>query len=336
MIGLAGGMGVPVFVERLVHWIPGPSAGPLRRRLRHARRFLGTLPERVRAVERLIRDRDISVVYTNTITCAEGAIAARRTGRPHVWHVHEQIRGNRDLSPLARPGFSEKALYSLSSRVVFCSRALEKGYPSMKGKGVVVHNAVPRTQQVDRRSARERLVGELGVASDSQLVAVVGGLQPGKDIPSFLVAAERLSRSFPKAVFLIVGTGPEGYAGFLRRRIRDLGLETRAIMLGWREDAADILAGIDVLAVSSRQESFGLTAAEAMAAGTPVVATRLRGARGNRERRRFGLLVPVGDPAADGGGNRQDPVGSVMRDGWGGGVSICRERFGPARVQPAP
>ena len=72
----ADALEIPVFVKRIVHWVPGSAASTRRQRIRHLARFLRSLRSRCRAIERLITEQKVDLVYTNTVTCVEGAIAA--------------------------------------------------------------------------------------------------------------------------------------------------------------------------------------------------------------------------------------------------------------------
>jgi glycosyltransferase involved in cell wall biosynthesis len=68
--------------------------------------------------------------------------------------------------------------------------------------------------------------------------------------------------------------------------------------LGFRGDAADLIAGLDILAVPSRSEGTPLVVGEAMAAGVPVVASRVGGLPDRVTHRRTGLVVDPEDPEA--------------------------------------
>jgi glycosyltransferase involved in cell wall biosynthesis len=68
--------------------------------------------------------------------------------------------------------------------------------------------------------------------------------------------------------------------------------------LGERPDVERLLAGMDVFALSSREEGIPNAVLEAMAAGRPVVATAVGGTPEVLEDGRTGWLVPPGDPAA--------------------------------------
>jgi len=142
------------------------------------------------------------------------------------------------------------------------------------------------------------LLRALGCEVDTKLVAVVGALFPSKDHMTFLAAAEKVARKIEKVSFLIVGSGSESYTNRIRDRIRDLQLDSRVRLLGWRNDVHGLMSAIDVLVISSEQESFGLTAIEALSMETPVVATRCGGPEEVMADGDTGLLVPVKDPDA--------------------------------------
>jgi len=295
----AAELGIPVFVERLVHWVPGSFLSSRRQRLRHFLRFLRTLHSRCRAIEKLIGDHDADLVYTNTVTCVEGAIAAWRTGKTHIWHIHEPILRNSELAPLLPQRFYNMAIESLSKSVIFPSQALARDYPRFSGKASIVYNGLPFPAARDRSFARVEVAKRLGINSGAKLVAVVGALQPRKDHLTFLNAAKQVARSVEEVVFLIVGAGFEIYTDLLRQRIRDLQLDSKVRLPGWWQgDIHDLLAAIDVLVISSEQESFGLTAIEALAMETPVVSTRCGGPEEVLVDGVNGLLVPVKDPPA--------------------------------------
>jgi glycosyltransferase involved in cell wall biosynthesis len=79
--------------------------------------------------------------------------------------------------------------------------------------------------------------------------------------------------------------------------VSQLDLQKRFHFLGWLDDAEKLLRAMDVFVSASETESFGLAIAEAMAAGSAVVATETEGAREIVEDQRTGLLVPIGNVA---------------------------------------
>ena len=292
----AAKLGIPVFVERLVHWLPGYHVSSKRRRLRYLYHFLRTLNLRSRTIEGLIANHGVDLVYTNTVTCVEGAIAAWRTRKPHIWHIHEHVLRNQGLTPVFPYQLYCAAVKYLSKSIVFCSMALARDYPQLSKKASVIHSGIPIPQLRDRLAARAEVTKNFSIDADSKLVAVVGAIQPNKGHLTFLAAAEQVAKKVDKVDFLIVGLGFDWYENFLRQKIKELQIEARVKLLGWCEGIFDLLAAIDVLVISSEQESFGLTAIEALAMETPVVATRCGGPEESITDGVTGLLVPVNDP----------------------------------------
>ncbi len=140
---------------------------------------------------------------------------------------------------------------------------------------------------------------ELGLTAETPLVGVVAQVKPYKGIDTFLHAIPAIAAAHPRAHFVIVGSlHEEAYVAELRALARQLGIRD-SIWLGQREDAAAIMQDLDVLVLPSRSgETFTQVLLEAMAAGTPVVASRIGGIPeivGDNER---GLLIAPDDPAA--------------------------------------
>lgn len=295
----ASDAGIPVFVERLVHWVPGAWVkGSRRGYLKHNFRFFGSLAQRSLAIRRLVAEQGIDLVYTNTVTCVEGAIAAKWARKPHIWHIRESIPGNSELVSLLPFDMHCSAISALSKAVVFCSRALADNYPRLADKANVVHNGFRFPPLRDRKSARAEMTAKLALDPGAKFVAIVGALHPRKDLHTFVDAAARVDGRVGNVVFLVAGTGSEQYTDSVRRRIGELRLERKVKLLGWRDDVDDMLAGIDVLVISSEQESFGRTMVEALAMETPVVSTRCGGPEEVLVDGDTGFLVPVKDPRA--------------------------------------
>jgi glycosyltransferase involved in cell wall biosynthesis len=144
----------------------------------------------------------------------------------------------------------------------------------------------------------DRFRAELGIGPGTPLVAGVGHVYPRKGFDLLIDALARLPAA--GAHLVIVGEGP--HRGQLEERARDLGLGGRVHWTGFRDDVADVLAACDAFALSSRNEGMANVMLEAMAAGTPVVATDISGVRnvlGERDGSpAAGWVVPVDDAAA--------------------------------------
>jgi glycosyltransferase involved in cell wall biosynthesis len=142
---------------------------------------------------------------------------------------------------------------------------------------------------------------------DAPLLGCVARLAPEKGIDVFLRAAAMVAADVPDARFVVVGDGT--LAQELPRLARHLGIGDRVDFLGHRTDARAVMAGLDVVAVSSLTEGSPLVALEAMAAGVPVVASACGGLPDQIRHGIDGLLVPPGDPVALAG-----PMVRLIRD----------------------
>jgi len=112
-------------------------------------------------------------------------------------------------------------------------------------------------------------------------------------VEAFGLALGRLSDPERGAELVLVGDGPQ--LGEARRVAHEKGLEGRVKFLGLRDALPDLLGPADAFCVASTEESFGLSALEAMACGTAVVGTRTGGLPEVVEHGVSGLLSPVED-----------------------------------------
>lgn len=235
---------------------------------------------------RIIHEFGARVVHANSGAPNQWMVPAARNARiPLLAHLH------------AIYGFRERCTLLLHQAplVVGCSNAVVKpffadGFPPSRLR--VIHNGVApeRLQAGDGRGLR----ASLGVANDAVLVVCVGALVRLKGFDTVVRALGILRAQGINAHLAIVGEGPER-AG-LMARAQELELGQRVHFLGERTDVGAIFRdAADVVAVSSHVESFGLVAAEAGAAGRPVVATSVGGMIEVVVDGVTGLLVPPGD-----------------------------------------
>lgn len=248
----------------------------------------------------VIRRQDISLVHSNGLKAQLIAgTAARLSGTPVLWHLRD-IMGR---------GLQERLAIEIGSR---CSRVLVVNSEATRaGVGdrsrcpiVTVHNGVDLARfrpDVNEGGFRH----DLGVEAGAPLVGMVGMFAPWKGQHVFLRAAQQVAVRVPGARFVLVGdeiyttNGHGSYRDELQRLARELGLESRLFFAGYRDDMPGVMASIDLLVHASVQpEPFGRVLIEAMASGTPVIATRGGGVNEIVTDGETGTLVPPDDPSA--------------------------------------
>ena len=211
--------------------------------------------------------------------------------------VVASIRNTCDLlTPLQRR--LQKLVCRLADCVLVNAEAIrenlvEEGYdPS---KIVVIRNGIT----LSRFAKRERAAvirQELGFPPTARLVGVFSRLNPMKGIPYFLDAATVLAERFPDVCFLVVGDG--AIRQELEEQARRMGLGRRIAFTGFRSDVPELLSEAAVSVLPSLSEGTSNTLLESMAAGIPVIATRVGGNPEVIEDGVSGLLVPPRDSAA--------------------------------------
>ena len=122
---------------------------------------------------------------------------------------------------------------------------------------------------------REVVREELGLPAGAPLVGFFGRLQRWKGVGVLVEAMPRVLQTIPDARCVIVGGRHDleaGYPEHLQDRIAVLGLERHVTMAGFQTDVARWMHAMDVIALPSDNEPFGITVVEAMAMGKPVIA----------------------------------------------------------------
>ncbi len=195
--------------------------------------------------------------------------ARRRYGldAPIVSHHHHL-----DPSPLNR--VIEKRVVDASDRVVvgseFGKRQLREELGARTDHVSVVYYGVDA--RFAPRPRREDLQARYGLAG-RRVVLFFGGLKPRKNLGLLLDAWRALAPLHPDTTLLVAGGG--ALLGELKARATRLGLDGRAVFTGYVAEAekADHFNLGDVFFFPSAMEGFGLTVAEAMSSGLPVVAS---------------------------------------------------------------
>ncbi|MEU1327823.1 glycosyltransferase [Streptomyces microflavus] len=273
---------LPVECDVVTLTNPGPVADGLRAdgvRVVH----LGMRGNRdlsaVGRLTRLIRDGRYDLVHTHLYrACVYGRIAARLAGvRAAVATEHSLGRAEIEGRPLTR---GIRALYLSTERLgaatvavssTVAGRLRDWGVPADRIR--LVPNGIDADLYRFDPDRRLAVRAALGIPDDAFVVGGVGRLVPGKRFD----VAVRAVAALPGARLLLAGDGPE--AGALRALAARLGAADRIRLLGECSSGGGgpvpgvpaLLSAVDTFVSTSREESFGLAAVEALAAGLPVL-----------------------------------------------------------------
>ena len=126
-------------------------------------------------------------------------------------------------------------------------------------------------------SRTDLLKGEIGAGQDELIVGFTGRLTEIKNISLLLYAAAECQElaEKPRLRFVIIGDG--NLRQELEHLSNELGLSDSVVFLGNRNDVAELLQGIDIIALTSKNEGTPLSLIEAMAAGVPFISTSVGG-----------------------------------------------------------
>ena len=159
------------------------------------------------------------------------------------------------------------------ARVIICpselvARSIEdEGVPAERLRVIV--NGVPRTEALPREAAR----AELGLAPEAWVIGIIANLREEKAHEVLLRAFARILGDGRAATLCIVGDGPR--RDELQALAQTLGIDQRVVWAGNRVDARRLASAFDTAVICSSWEGLPLAALEVLAAGVPLVASRV-------------------------------------------------------------
>jgi glycosyltransferase involved in cell wall biosynthesis len=245
----------------------------------------------------IIKQESVDVVHSNTIAVIPGALAAKFTGRPNIWHVHEIITSPRTLWK-----FTSWLVPRLSFKVVAVSgptrQHLCDGDRLNNTKAVVIHNGIDIEEFTPNPGKRLRVRGEWGIRPEQLLIGMIGRFSNWKGQDYFVDVARLVSDEHPDARFILVGgtfPGQEYQVERIRTKINSYGLASKICISDFRSDVPDVLNAFDIFVLpSTLPDPLPTVVLEAMAAGKPVVANAHGGSTEMVKDQLTGLLTEPG------------------------------------------
>jgi L-malate glycosyltransferase len=285
-----------------VHPIPGTS-GSFRLHPLHTRTAIVELLRSAFALARLGRHLGADLVHANSVRAGVAACLARLVGGPPaVVHV-------RDCLPSGAASSAIRWFVCHSAKLVIAnsSHTADRFAVRPEGHIHVAYPGIDLRRFRSRSSARQDARAQIGLREDAVALGVIGQLTPWKGQDDAIRVVARLAGDFPSACLVLIGSvrfahaatryDNPAYEQFLRDLAEVLGVSDRVLFLGERDDVPEILPALDLLLVPSHEEPFGRVVVESLAAGVPVVATKVGGPSEIVRHGVDGMLLAPRDPS---------------------------------------
>ncbi len=204
----------------------------------------------------------------------------------------------------------ERRFLALADRIICVSEAQAEYFATkhlLQPRISVVHNAMLDSIDTGAECDREAAKMQLGFSPATLVIGAVGRLSVEKGQRYLVEAAPGLVREFRDLKIVLLGEGRERES--LESQVKRLGLENVVVLPGFHKNVARWMQAFDVLANCSLTEGIPNAILEALAVGTPVVATSVGGVPELIKDRETGLLVAPGSSEALAGG-----LAEVLRD----------------------
>ncbi|MBN2580013.1 MAG: glycosyltransferase family 4 protein [Pirellulales bacterium] len=287
-------------------------------------------------VRRLLQKRRFDLIHSHSWLCGLFSVLANvGRGVPHVFTPHGTI------SDGEYGGWSGRLMRRIAARIlsrtdlcIAVSKAARENnvrfFPGLdRGRSRVV--VIPNGVNLERLAAPSAesdggLRTRLGISPSCFLLGYLGRLSPEKGFLVLVEALDRLLHEEPGRPFHLAAVATGDYERAYRAEVGRRGRLAECVtFLDAVPNAAPLLGQLDLLAVPSLREAFGLLAAEALCLGVPVVGSDCKGLREVLEGSPS-WIVPTGDPAALAGALRE-AMTSPRRTQAAGYAPEARRRF---------
>jgi glycosyltransferase involved in cell wall biosynthesis len=220
-----------------------------------------------------LHDQRPSLIHINDKALLPAGMAAHRLGIPVIWHLRSTyaVSSSRLQAAISRQVIRRKADY-----LIPISEDEEDGFGDLPNRNII-HNSVD-FEEIDRalkQKSQTRL--ELDINPQELVIGTVStSLNEIRGTWDFIRAAGLLQARLPdvRMRFVIVGKIPTPQIKAQAQLMaRQAGVEDQILLAGFRPDALNIMAGMDIVVVCSRHGVLGRMPLEAMALGQPLVVT---------------------------------------------------------------
>ena len=208
-----------------------------------------------------------------------GGIIARIAGIKNIfWGVHQTIliKGKSKASTIMIVKLNAILSNLIPNKIIYCaekSREVHELIGFKKSKGVVIQNGYDINIFRQNDSLRKDFRDKLRISQDAFVIGHVASYDPLKDQDTLIKSLGNLLQRKIKFSAVLVGENLDNLNDHLVSSIKDNGLSDNVYLLGTRDDILSVMNAIDLFLLSSVSEAFPNVLNEAMACGTPCLAT---------------------------------------------------------------
>ena len=283
-------------------WFPLPAMNArFARRPDRVLQSMVSLFKTVSAMRKQIGMLNPDLIHANSVRAGIAAsLAAIGTGKPVIWHVHDTLPKHTVSAAIRAFAFLNRSI-----RIIAVSQSTADSFTGtlpFKSRVRTIHNGTDLRRFPQKQPGRSAFRESIAVSDHQFLVCAVGQICRRKGLLELLNAFKQIHTQAPDMHLAIVGKvvfrHEETYLDALRSAAREPGIEHRVHFTGELGDVSPALQAADLLVLNSSDEPFGLVLIEAMASGTPVLATRVGGVPEIVTDQQNGWLIESGDAGA--------------------------------------
>lgn len=231
----------------------------------------------IRKLEEIATRNKVDIIHTNIGLLQIGHIVAKRLKIPHIWHIREYQDLYMGYQPLfSNKSFIRKLRYNNNFPIAITIGLYE--HYRMKNNATIIYNGIRKADKAQFISEKEKYF------------LFVGRLDKGKGIKNVIEAFIEFAKFDSEYNLIIAGDGKDSYKSQLQSIVDNEGINDRIIFGGFRDDVDILMSKATALIISSSNEGFGNTTAEAMFNGCLVIGKNSGGTKEILENESMGVL----------------------------------------------
>jgi glycosyltransferase involved in cell wall biosynthesis len=285
-----------------VEWFPLPTMNArFSRRPDRVLQSMASLFKTVAAMRKQIGVLNPDLIHANSVRAGIAAsLAAMGTGKTVIWHVHDTLPKHSVSAAIRAFAFLNRSV-----RIIAVSQSTANSFSGtlpFNDRVRTIHNGTDLHRFPLKQPGRSAFRKSIGISDQQFLVCAVGQICRRKGLLELVNAFKEIHTQAPDMHLAIVGKvvfrHEDTYLDALRAAAAEPEIAHRLHFTGELGDVSPVLQAADLLMLNSSDEPFGLVLIEAMASGTPVLATRVGGVPEIVTDQENGWLVESGDTRA--------------------------------------